>query len=274
MHVLDTHVHLVEDPDWVRGEHQGPVRRPFTAADFRDHAAGTEVTALVSVPSLPTVAETRRMLAVAAADPTVAAVVGWVDLTAPDVGAQLDALMATPGSLRGIRHSLQREPDPDWLMRTDVLAGLRELAERDLLFEILARGDQLDAAVRMSRQRPDLTLVLDHAGNPPLATGDLTDWERHLRRLAQHERLVCKVSGPMVHAERSTLADGALDRSAQLVRDIFGPCRTLVGSNYPLCLLTGDYDAAWRRGLSLVAEVSGDARQVHATARTLYIPST
>ena len=69
--------------------------------------------------------ETPELLALAAEDPLIAGVVGWIDLTAADAA---DALAALRGPLVGIRHQVQDEPDPDWLRRPDVRAGLQAVA--------------------------------------------------------------------------------------------------------------------------------------------------
>ena len=59
------------------------------------------------------------MPALAAKTPQVRGVVGWVDLTAPDVADQIAAL-ALPGGDRlvALRHQVQRETDPRWLAPT------------------------------------------------------------------------------------------------------------------------------------------------------------
>ena len=71
--------------------------------------------------------ETPEMLALAAADPLIAAVVGWTDLTAPSVGDDLAGLCAGPGGryLASIRHQVQSEPE----RRTRLVAAQRLRSE-------------------------------------------------------------------------------------------------------------------------------------------------
>jgi L-fuconolactonase len=85
------------------------------------------VTATVLLQTVTEAAETPEVLALAAADPLVAGVAGWTDLTSPAVADELARLLAAPGGsyLVGIRHQVQSEPDPDWLRRPDVIRGLR-----------------------------------------------------------------------------------------------------------------------------------------------------
>jgi L-fuconolactonase len=75
-------------------------------------------------------AETPEMLTLAAADPLVAGIVGWTDLTSPAVADELAPLLAGPGGsyFADTRHPVQSEPDPDWLRRPDVIRGLQAVA--------------------------------------------------------------------------------------------------------------------------------------------------
>jgi L-fuconolactonase len=116
-------------------------------------------------------------------------VVGWTDLTAPAVADAAAGLRELPGGefLRGIRHPMLAEPDPGWLTRPAVLRGLAALAAAVLAFDIVARPDQLPAAVTAARSVPELTVVLDHLGGPPAGPGqDREDgpWATAIRQLA------------------------------------------------------------------------------------------
>jgi L-fuconolactonase len=103
-----------------------------------------------------------------------AGVVGWVDLAAADCGEAIARLRALPGGgfLCVIRHPVLAEPDPGWLARPAVLAGLRAVAAAGLVFDLVVLPDQLPAAVTAARAVPGLSLVLDHLGNPPAGTGE------------------------------------------------------------------------------------------------------
>jgi L-fuconolactonase len=116
---------------WATDEELTRLRRSFTLADLAPLAAAAGVTGTVVVQTVTEPWETPDLLAVAA-DGLVAAVVGWTDLAAPDVADAVAGLLALPGGafLRGIRHPLFTEPDPDWLARPAVQAGLRSLAAR------------------------------------------------------------------------------------------------------------------------------------------------
>jgi len=115
---VDAHHHVwdlsVRDQDWIP-EHS-PLRRNFTLDDLTPeaHAAGVDRTVLVQTITVPE--ETPEFLQLAAAHDLIAAVVGWTDLTRPDVADELARLRELPGGerLKGIRHQVQGEPDPRW----------------------------------------------------------------------------------------------------------------------------------------------------------------
>ena len=126
--IVDAHHHLwdlsVRDQDWITDPPMGVIRRSFLEPDYL--AAAPVVSASVLVQTIPVAEETPEFLAVAASSDVVGAVVGWTDLTSPGVGDALAALTDGPdGSwLRGIRHPVQGEADPEWLCRKDVWNGL------------------------------------------------------------------------------------------------------------------------------------------------------
>ena len=72
-------------------------------------------------------------------------VVGWVDLTEPCWRDRSPALQAGPGGDRlvGIRHQVQDEPDPDWLVEADVRRGSRRSSAAGLAYDLLIRPREL-----------------------------------------------------------------------------------------------------------------------------------
>ena len=113
MSIVDAHHHVwdlaVRDQPWIAGPPMTPIRRSFRVDDLRPSAHAAGVTATVLVQTVTVAAETPEMLALAAADPLVAGVVGWTDLTSPEISAELARLAACPGGrhLVGIRHQVQ-----------------------------------------------------------------------------------------------------------------------------------------------------------------------
>jgi L-fuconolactonase len=251
---IDAHHHvwdLTRRPQpWLDEAGLDALRRSFSTADLVADAArglcGRQLGTTVLVQCLPLVVETEELLRLAERDQLVAGVVGWVDLTDPDVGSQLDRLRTLPGGqlLVGIRHLVQDEPDPRWLLRTDVRRGLDEVAERDLCYDLLVLPHQLAAAAALAARAPHLRLVLDHAAKPPLRSGDLRDWAKDIRALAAAPQAVCKFSGLITEADHENWSIEGLRPVAEEVLHDFGPQRLMFGSDWPVCRVAGGW-AAW-----------------------------
>ncbi len=246
--MIDAHVHLwdpaVREQPWMATPSLEPLRRAFDLDDLRDAIAGTRVRATVVVQATSTLDETRELLELASwSGGVIGGVVGWVDL-AGSIPEQLADLRAGPGGDRlcGIRHQVEDEPDPDWLLRTEVLAGLREVARAGLPFDLLVRREQLPAAARVARVLPELPMVLDHAGKPPL-DGDLAArraWWQGVAELAQHRQVHCKLSG-LGTLTGSVASWEAAREPARHVLALFGARRCMAGSDWPVSTLTAAY---------------------------------
>ncbi|BBC38750.1 Amidohydrolase [Streptomyces graminofaciens] len=245
--IVDAHHHVwdlsVRDQDWISGDELAPLRRDFTLADLAPEARAAGVTATVLVQTITVPEETPEFLALAADSDLVAGVVGWTDLTAPDVADTLARLRAGLGGehLVGIRHQVQGEPDPRWLVRPDVLRGLSAVADAGLVHDLVVKPHQLAAAVEAAERLPGLTFVLDHLGKPPIASGDLDPWAQQVRRLAALPNTVCKLSGMVTEADWGSWTVAALTPYADTVLDAFGPGRLMFGSDWPVCRLAATY---------------------------------
>ncbi|MFE7120732.1 amidohydrolase family protein [Streptomyces sp. NPDC057654] len=245
--IVDAHHHVwdlaVRDQDWITGPRMAPLRRNFSPADLREEATAAGVTASVVVQTVTVAEETPELLALAAADELIAGVVGWTDLTAPGVADALAALRELPGGehLVSIRHQVQGETDPDWLLRPDVRRGLAAVAAAGLAYDLVVLDHQLPAARAAAAALPQLTFVLDHLGKPPIATGTLRPWADAVRALAEQPNTVCKLSGMVTEADWAAWTVDGLRPYADTVLDAFGPDRLMFGSDWPVCRLAASY---------------------------------
>jgi L-fuconolactonase len=242
---VDAHHHLWDPArrayPWM--EEGWPIRRRFAAEDLDAAAGPCGFERTVVVQTVPSVEETEEFLAVAAASPRVAGVVGWVDLTAAGVADALAALAAGPSgaALVGIRHQVHDEPDPDWLAREDVLRGLEAVAAAGLVYDLLVRERELPAALLAVERLPQLAFVVDHLAKPRVREAVTDPWAARLRLLARHQNVSCKVSGLVTEADWNRWTTGHLTPYVRHAVDAFGPERLLFGSDWPVCLLAASY---------------------------------
>uniref|UniRef100_UPI0036B3BFD2 amidohydrolase family protein n=1 Tax=Streptomyces mirabilis TaxID=68239 RepID=UPI0036B3BFD2 len=244
---VDAHHHVwdlsVRDQDWITGPDLQPLRRDFGVADLAPQARAAGVDRTVLVQTITVREETPEFLALAARSELIAGVVGWTDLTRPDVADELARLRELPGGrhLKGIRHQVQGETDPEWLLRPDVRDGLAAVAEAGLVYDLVVLPHQLPACVRAAADHPGLTFVLDHLGKPPIATGALNPWATAVRALAELPNTVCKLSGMVTEADHAKWTVDGLRPYADTVLDAFGPGRLMFGSDWPVCTLAASY---------------------------------
>jgi L-fuconolactonase len=276
--IVDAHQHLwdpaVRDYPWMAGE-RAALRRRRGWEDLAELARAAGVDATVAVQAAMSEDETRELLA-AADEPRspVVAVVGWVDLTAPDLAERVATLRAARGGdrLAGIRHPAEDEPDPGWLAREDVLAGLRKLPDLALRYDLLVEPAHLAAALTVVESVPDLALVVDHGAKPPIAVGGWEPWSSRLAELAAHERVHCKLSGLVTEAPWDSWRDAGIQRYAERLLELFGPERLMFGSDWPVSTLAASYAEVLdltRETLALVSE-SERAAVLGGTATRFY----
>jgi L-fuconolactonase len=264
---VDAHHHLwdlhVRAHEWLRAPEYKPIWRDFGLEELeaQARACGVDKTILVQVAA--SADETREFLAYAACTRLIAGVVGWMDLTAPGPAEQLARIRGGAGGQRlvGVRHLVQDEPDPAWLDRAEVRAGLAAVGAAGLPYDLLVRPAQAEAALRAVRDLPDQVFVLDHLGKPPIAAGELEPWADWIRDMAAEPHVVCKLSGLVTEADWGTWTVPDLRPYTEIALEAFGPDRIMFGSDWPVCVLAGSYDEVFHAATDLTAQLGAAERE-------------
>jgi predicted TIM-barrel fold metal-dependent hydrolase len=149
---------------------------------------------------------------------------------------------------------------------------LRALAERDLVFELMAHTDELDASAAALAGWTDLTIVVEHAGWPTSDTAEeFTAWQRGIAALA--------ALGDHVHCKLSGLAMPLHSMDAEVLQpwiehclDSFGVDRCMFASNFPVDAMHGTFDELYSAYDGATADLDADARDrlFAANAERLY----
>jgi L-fuconolactonase len=252
---IDSHQHFwsysASEYPWI-GEGMERLARDYLPQDLEAPAAAAGIGGTIAVQARQTLEETHWLLGLAERHRLIRGVVGWVDLRSGDVQDQLRTL-APLDTFVGVRHVVQDEPDPRFLLGEDFVRGLGHLRPFELTYDLLLYPPQLPAAVELARLLPEQPFVLDHLAKPRIATwakqAEMETWRQDIESLARHENVCCKLSGLVTEAAWRRWQPADFIPYLDLALMAFGPDRLMFGSDWPVCLLSGDY-----------AEVSGIVR--------------
>lgn len=239
---IDAHQHFwyfdpVRDA-WI-DETMQIIRRDFLPADLAPILNQNDVDGCIAVQATQNDGETDFLLNLAAENDFIKGVVGWIDLQAVDLAARLDQYQER-ALLKGFRHVLQGEP-AEFMLRPAFVRGVGMLHRYGYTYDILIFPKQLPNAVKLVRQCPEQPFVLDHIAKPYIKTGEIATWKKDLTTLAAHENVFCKVSGMITEADYHTWTYAQLVPYLDAVFEAFGTNRIMFGSDWPVCLVAGDY---------------------------------
>ena len=230
------------------------------------------VRGVVLVQASDSPAETRTLLAAAGESALPASVVGWLPLTDPAaLAAELSRYRDEP-ALVGVRHLIHDDPDPFWLLRSEVAVGLESLAAASLSFDVVAeRPDLLDQLPTVARRHPGLTLVLDHLGKPPADRSAWLRWAEQLAAAAAEPNVVAKISG-LGTGRPGSAAPASWAASVDHALAVLGAQRLMAGSDWPISTVAGDYRSMWQQTLACLAGLGETERElvVWGTAARVY----
>lgn len=244
---IDAHHHIwdleVRDQEWIKGDLMAPLRRNFSMADLRSAIAGTGIEKTVVVQTVTNYDETPELLALAESDPTIAGVVGWLKIDAPDALDHLDEYLELPGAdfLVGIRDIAHDEPDPNYLCKPNVINNVKELGSYGFVYDLLTKTPQLAAGIALVKAAPDTQFVMDHISKPYVTKGEMEPWARMMRELASLPNVVCKISGMITEGDWNSWKSADFEPYTDLLLEIFGPERLMFGSDWPVATLAGTY---------------------------------
>jgi L-fuconolactonase len=259
--VIDSHQHFWQlsqpfDYRWLGAPQLELIRRDFLPADLQPLMRQAGVDRSILVQTQHDARENEWALSLADNNEFIVGVVGWLDLTSPDFERQFEVFRRHPKFV-GVRHLTQDEPDDDFIIRSDVLRGLKVLEKHRVPFELLFFVKHLHHAATLAQMFPDLPLVLDHLAKPMIKARRLDNWEANFRKAASYPNVYCKLSGMVTEADWSAWKPADLKPYVEVALSAFGPARCMFGSDWPVCELAGAYGdvyAALRELLAFLSE--------------------
>lgn len=262
--IVDAHVHLI-DPDRIplRWGHEVPeLNRPFNMTDFDRAKLKIDVEQIVFVEADVVAGrhleEADMVDRLAQVDSRISAIVAHAPLELGEAAQNdIDRLAENP-RVKGIRRLIQSESDPGWCINTRFVDGVRQLAARNLHFEICIRHQQAQAALELVRVCPNVAFILDHIGKPNIRDGELDPWRSHIKSMAELPNVVCKLSGLVTEADHASWKAEQIRPYIDHVIDSFGFDRVIFGSDWPVVTLASSYQQ-WVEALDQT--LSGASRQ-------------
>jgi len=240
---IDAHQHFwsysAADYPWI-GTGMERLARDYLPADLSSVAAPAGIVGSVAVQARQTPEESRWLLELADTSPIIRGVVGWVDLRSEQVAGELGRYSAHEKFV-GVRHVVQDEPDPRFVLGAAFIRGLGHLQQFGLTYDLLLYPPQLPAAVELVARLPEQPFVLDHLAKPRIKTGEIDPWRHDIEALARHDNVCCKVSGLVTEAAWGGWKPADFTPYLDVVLAAFGPERLMFGSDWPVCLLSGAY---------------------------------
>ena len=249
--------------------------RDFTPDDLRPELARCGIKGTVLIQVLHQVGgETEECLDVCNDVDYVRGVVGWLPLSNPDETVRaLERLRARGGKLVGVRHLISNEPDPRWLLQDGVLDSLNLLAAAGIAFDAIPiNAAQFESVLEVAQRLPELKIVLNHLGRPPIPEQGWEPWATQIARAAEHRNVSMKLSIGLDIIMRWRWSTDAVRRYSDHVLDLFSPHRVMAASNWPVILLGATYQECWDGITALLAGLPADERRavLNDTAERIY----
>jgi L-fuconolactonase len=260
---IDSHHHLWRyDPQeyaWI-DDHMKVIRRDFLPEHLEREIRTAGIDGVVTVQAHQSVGETEWLLDLANRHEFMRGVVGWVPLTDPRVSDTLGPLAGNP-KLKAVRHVVQGEPDPEFILRDDFNRGIEALPEFGLVYDILIYERQLPQTIRFVDRHPNQVFVLDHIAKPRIGDGAVSPWAENIRELAKRANVYCKLSGMVTEADYHAWTERDLEPYFDTALEAFGPKRLMFGSDWPVCLVAVEYRRWAEIVTSVVERFSADERE-------------
>ncbi len=257
---IDAHQHFWKyDPErdgWIT-DSMAAIRKDFLPADLEGPLSESGINGSIAVQADQSAIETNFLLRLADEHPSILGVVGWIDLKAPSLWAQLE-LYAEERKLLGFRHVLQSEPE-GFMLQEDFVKGLRILVEASFTYDLLIYEHQMAEAFDLVSGLPDtFQVVIDHLAKPRIADQSFESWAYYLQQFAELENVHVKLSGMVTEAIWAGWQASDFRPYLDLALELFGPDRLMFGSDWPVCLVAASYDQVFSIVNDYISQLSDD----------------
>lgn len=240
---IDSHQHFwrynSQKHSWIDDE-MALIRRDFLPGDIKKEFDKNQIDGCVAVQADQSLEENDFLLNLSKENSFINAIVGWVDFRSPELMKQLEMYSEEP-IVKGFRHIVQGEEDPNFLLRSNFLNGISNLKQFDFTYDILVFPHQLGAVLEFVTKFPDQKFIIDHIAKPHIKDGFFKGWAVLMREVGACQNVYCKISGMVTEADYTHWNYAQLRPYLEVILESFGGKRICFGSDWPVCLVAADY---------------------------------
>jgi L-fuconolactonase len=213
----------------------------------------------IAVQARQSIDETNWLLKLANENDFIKGVVGWLDLRSFDIDKVLSCY-SNQKKLVGVRHVVHDELDDYFMLQPAFQNGIAALKEHNLTYDLLLYPKHLPVALKLVEKFPDQPFVVDHIAKPCISNKEFSPWKDGLKELAKHQNVFCKLSGMVTEAKWNDWTDDDFKQYLDIVIESFGTKRVMIGSDWPVCTLSGNYSATMNIVINYADQFSEEIR--------------
>jgi L-fuconolactonase len=240
---IDSHQHFWKyDPvkeAWITPE-MAIIQKDFMPQDLEPVLKQHNFEGCIAVQADQSENETHFLLELARENDFIKGVVGWVDFKAANIEERLDYFSGFK-KLKGFRHILQAETNPEFMLQNDFCNGIKKLAKYNFTYDILIGSQQWPFVVQFIQKFPEQLFVIDHLAKPDFKQSDFSAFEKLVQTIAKNPNVFCKVSGLVTEAHWYNWKPEDFKTALDIVTENFSINRLMFGSDWPVCLLSASY---------------------------------
>ena len=256
--VIDSHQHFWKyEPvkhSWIDDD-MSVIRRDFSPSDLAKVYQENSIDGCVAVQADQTLEETDFLIDLASINNFIKGIVGWVDLRAENIENVLEKY-STDKNVKGFRHVVQGEADHNFLLRPNFSRGISLLEKHNFTYDILVFPHQLGSVLEFVKKFPHQKFVIDHIAKPYIKDGYFEGWATMMTAIGKHENVSCKMSGMVTEADFNTWTPEQIHPYMDTALEAFGSKRILFGSDWPVCLVAGNYSKIKKLTTDFISQLS------------------
>ena len=256
--VIDSHQHFWKyEPvkhSWIDDD-MSVIRKNFLPSDLAKVYQENSIDGCVAVQADQTLEETDFLIDLASNNNFIKGIVGWADLRAENIEDVLEKY-STSKIVKGFRHVVQGEPDHNFLLRPNFSRGIALLEKYNFTYDILVFPHQLGSVLEFVKKFPNQKFVIDHIAKPYIKDGYFDGWATMMTAIGKYENVSCKMSGMVTEAEYNTWTPEQIHPYMNTALEAFGSKKILFGSDWPVCLVAGNYSKIKKLTTNFISQLS------------------